>query len=112
MSPDKNTPQGLCVDYFDGRRAKPLTSTLRREGDQAVLTTPEGELRLPWQDIEWPERTRHGGRTAHLASGGSLHSADGPAWDAWLRRWLRLGWNCATGRRKGTQALQSSQFGR
>lgn len=85
MSPDKNTPQGLCVDYFDGRRAKPLTSTLRREGDQAVLTTPEGELRLPWQDIEWPERTRHGGRTAHLVSGGSLHSADGPAWDAWLR---------------------------
>lgn len=85
MSQDPAAPHALPVDYFDGRRARPLKSTLRRVGDHAVLNTPEGEVRLAWTDIDWPERTRHGGRTAHLATGGSLHSPDGPAWDAWLR---------------------------
>ena len=76
--PDTPTPAS-AVD------AAAQAATLRREGAQAVLSLPSGELRLPWQDIEWPERGHHRARTAHLKHGGSLHSKDGPTWDHWLQ---------------------------
>ncbi|CAN5507766.1 hypothetical protein BH11PSE9_BH11PSE9_14270 [soil metagenome] len=42
-------------------------------------------LRVPLRDVLWPERTRHGPRTAHLRDGGSVQALDAAAWDAWTR---------------------------
>lgn len=78
-------PTELAVQYFDGQHARPRPAWLSRQGDEAVLRTPHGEVRLAWRDIEWPERVKHPQRTAHIASGGSFCSDDGPTWDAWLR---------------------------
>ncbi len=36
-------------------------------------------------DVQWPERTRHGLRAAHFASGGSVQCLDAAAWDTWHR---------------------------
>lgn len=76
---------GLPVRYFDGRSARAQDAVLTREGPHAVLRTSTGEVRLPWRDVDWPERTRHGTRNAHIASGGSIQSDDGAAWDTWMR---------------------------
>jgi Zn-dependent protease with chaperone function len=35
------------------------------------------------RSLQWPERTRHGVRIAHLDGGGSVQSTDSAAWDAW-----------------------------
>lgn len=84
--PERPAPAGgLPVRYFDGRSARPKQATLTRDGQTAVIHTADGVMRLPWRDVEWPERTRHGTRNAHIASGGSLQSDDGAAWDAWMR---------------------------
>lgn len=76
----------LAVQWFDGRSARAravlihvFDGHLYIEGDGAVLQ------RVPLGQVRWPERTRHGERQAHLAGGGTLSSADGPAWDAWAR---------------------------
>ena len=72
----------LAVEYFDGRsaRAHPVVLTCR---DGALHIDGEGvQLAVPLRDVEWPERTRHGTRVAHLPDGGSLHAADAAAWDA------------------------------
>jgi len=84
-SPQAAPGGGLPVEYFDGRQARPQAGRLWRVGAQAVLRTAQGEHRWPWKDIDWPERTRHGTRTAHLPEGGSLHSAEAATWDAWMR---------------------------
>lgn len=76
---------GLAVRYFDGRSARPRAAVLCREHGEAVLHTAEGAVRIAWRDIEWPERTRHGARNAHITSGGSIQSDDGVAWDAWVQ---------------------------
>ena len=85
MPDDIDASRTLSVEYFDGRQARPQVAQLRREGWEAVLSLPSGDVRLPWRDIEWPERGHHNSRTAHLANGGSLHSKDGTTWDRWLR---------------------------
>lgn len=72
----------LAVEYFDGQsaRARPVQlscrdDTLHIDGDGVQLT-------LPLRGVQWPERTRHGQRVAHLPGGGALHAADAAAWDA------------------------------
>lgn len=80
------TPEpGLHATYFDGisARARPVTLQL----DGAVLQIAgEGIHRtLAIADVQWPERTRHGIRVAHLKGGGSVQCADASAWDSWCR---------------------------
>jgi len=76
---------GLHASYFDGVSARAQPVTLQLDG--AVLQiTGEGIRRtLAIADVQWPERTRHGMRVAHLKGGGSVQCADASAWDDWCR---------------------------
>lgn len=73
------------ADYFDGRSARAHAVRLSIDGDQLLIAGDGVERRLPMRQVQWPERTRHGVRLAHLAGGGSLHGRDAAAWDAWRR---------------------------
>lgn len=79
----------LAATYFDGRsaRAQPVTLQLLGEGRQRRLhIVGEGvDLQVPAHQVQWPERTRHGQRLAHLASGGHVQCDDGLAWDTWMQ---------------------------
>lgn len=79
----------LVASYFDGRsaRAQTVTLALLGEGRQRQLHIHgEGvDLHVPAREVQWPERTRHGMRLAHLPGGGHVQCDDGAAWDDWLR---------------------------
>lgn len=79
----------LAATYFDGRsaRAQPVTLQLLGEGQQRRLhIVGDGvDLQVPAHQVQWPERTRHGQRLAHLASGGHVQCDDGLAWDTWMQ---------------------------
>lgn len=38
----------------------------------------------PLSQVQWPERTRHGPRLAHLPGGGSVQALEPAQWDAWV----------------------------
>lgn len=78
-----NTPAPLTALYFDGRSARGHAVTLQVLNGQLQITGPHIHHSLPTTDVQWPERTRHGKRLAHLKDGGSLQCADTTAWDAW-----------------------------
>lgn len=78
-------PSTLAVDYFDGRSARATAVTLRLMGDLLLIDGEGVSRREPVGAVQWPERTRHGTRVAHLADGASLHCADALAWDRWMR---------------------------
>jgi Zn-dependent protease with chaperone function len=75
----------LSAEFFDGisARARPVelnihSGALHIEGDGVALSVPLAQ-------VQWPERTLHGGRVAHIRAGGSLRALDAGAWDAWAR---------------------------
>ena len=78
-------PSTLAVEYFDGRSARATPVTLRLMGDLLLVDGEGVARREPVGTVQWPERTRHGTRVAHLADGASLHCADALAWDRWMR---------------------------
>jgi Zn-dependent protease with chaperone function len=77
----------LDARFFDGRSSRPHAATLRVEGALLTVAPAAGEsfapLAVPLAEVHWPERTRHGGRIAHLPQGASLQALDVTAWDAW-----------------------------
>ena len=73
----------LEASYFDGVTAKARAVTLRLVGGELILAGQGFERSVGATDVQWPERTRHGLRVAHFASGGSVQCADAAAWDAW-----------------------------
>jgi Zn-dependent protease with chaperone function len=81
----QNPSPTLQATYFDGKSAQAHGVALCM--DQGVLHIVNANLQLavPVNQVEWPERTRHGKRMALLAGGGSLQCADGVAWDAWCK---------------------------
>src|SRR5690606_13813237 len=78
-------PSTLAVEYFDGRSARATPVQLRLMGDLLLVDGEGVSRREPVGTVQWPERTRHGTRVAHLADGASLHCADALAWDRWMR---------------------------
>ncbi len=78
-------PATLAADYFDGRSARATPVTLRLAGGLLQVDGEGVSRREPVGAVQWPERTRHGLRVAHLADGASLHCADALAWDRWMR---------------------------
>ncbi len=85
----RSTGTPLPAIYFDGRsaRAQPVTLWLRGEGQQRSLHVHgEGvDLQVPARQVQWPERTRHGLRLAHLPDGGHVQCEDATAWDSWVQ---------------------------
>jgi Zn-dependent protease with chaperone function len=82
---DESAPAELAAEYFDGRSARAHAVRLSRQGELLRIDGPGVQLAVPLRRVAWPERTRHGVRVAHLPGGGSLQSADAPAWDAFVR---------------------------
>lgn len=80
------------ADWFDGRSARARPVRLQRAGRELLLldaaedAAPDAPplLRVPLADVQWPERTRHGARVAHLKPVGELHARDAAAWDAFV----------------------------
>jgi Zn-dependent protease with chaperone function len=75
----------LQAEYFDGHSARAHPVTLQRAGDELLISGEGVSRRAPLREVQWPERTRHGVRIAHLPGGGSVHCADSGAWDVWMR---------------------------
>ena len=73
----------LRAEHFDGVSARARPVRLQVEGRHLRIAGESGSTRVPLSQVQWPERQRDGTRVAHLADGGSLHCADGAAWDAW-----------------------------
>lgn len=76
-------PELAGIDYFDGRSARAKRVRLRVSGDRLHLHGESLVRSVSLSAVQWPERTSHGARIAHLADGGSLHARDAAAWDAW-----------------------------
>src|SRR3954471_11315790 len=74
------------VDYFDGRSAQAHPVALRLADGALHISGAGMDRSVPVNAVQWPERTRHGQRVAHLTEGGSLEAHDSQAWDDWLRR--------------------------
>ena len=81
--------------YFDGRSARPQSVRLdvvdrelrawsATDGDVSDAASGVAQIgRWPVNQVQWPERTRHGQRVILLDGGGSLQVADAAAFDAW-----------------------------
>ncbi len=80
-----STPATLAVDYFDGQSARAHAVQLVRRGTHLHIRGEAIELDVAASDVRWSERTRHGPRIGHLASGGALHCREAQAFDTWLR---------------------------
>ena len=78
-------PTRIGAEYFDGRSARAQAVQLRLAGNELTISGDSVTLSVPADSVQWPERTRHGPRVAHLRDGGSLHCSDAKAWDAWAR---------------------------
>lgn len=75
----------LAADYFDGHSARAHRAQVEYRDGALEIAFDGGRRRVALTDVQWPERQRHGSRIAHLGGGGSLHSDDAPAWDAFVR---------------------------
>ncbi|MES2943956.1 MAG: hypothetical protein V4772_13895, partial [Pseudomonadota bacterium] len=73
----------LEATYFDGISSRARPVRLQLQGKNLHISGEGLDLHLPLADVQWPERTRHGKRVAHLNSGGSVQTDDAAAWDAW-----------------------------
>ena len=89
--PDNEAPV-LAASYFDGTHAGERPVKLQLVGKDLLLRGDGFERRVPATELQWPDPSRHGMRVLHLARGGAVQCADGPAWDAWAH---------ASGRRPG-----------
>ena len=81
---DAKANNRLAASYFDGRSAKAHTVEVWLCNDQLHIAGQSVERSINISDVQWPERTRHGRRIAHLADGGLVQTDDSAAWDAWL----------------------------
>lgn len=75
----------LDATYFDGHSGRAHPVRIRVVAGQLHIEGAGITLSVPAQSVDWPERTRHGMRVAHLASGGLVQSEDSVAWDAWAQ---------------------------
>lgn len=78
-------PTRLAVDYFDGRSARAHRVQMWIENGMLQLAGSDLIRQVPLSQVQWPERTRHGARQAHLEDGGSIQALDPEPWDAWYR---------------------------
>jgi Zn-dependent protease with chaperone function len=80
-----NSQDSLPAEHFDGVCARAHRVQLRIAAGQLQIVGDGVSRTLPLADVQWPERTRHGARVAHLRGGGSLRALDAQAWDEWAR---------------------------
>jgi len=74
----------LTVTYLDGHSARPHVVQMHRGPDRLYLVGEGVEAHIPLDQVDWPERTRHGVRIAHFRQGGEVQCSDLAAWDRWV----------------------------
>lgn len=79
------TPAALPGVYFDGTHGKGHGVKLYLDATHLRIVGDGIDHRVALRSMQWPERTRHGARIAHLDGGGSVQSQDSAAWDAWCQ---------------------------
>jgi Zn-dependent protease with chaperone function len=75
----------LPAVYFDGVHAKGHAVHLYLDATTLHIQGNGIDRTEALRTVQWPERTRHGLRIAHLVDGGSVQCADSAAWDDWSR---------------------------
>ena len=85
MTAPGSAPATTQAAYFDGLSARARPVRLEVAAGRLLIVGEGVALQLPLADVQWPERTRHGPRVAHLRDGGSLQALDAAAWDEWTR---------------------------
>ena len=80
----RDAPGTIDVDYFDGSSARARRVRARIAANHLLLQGDGIERHVPLAEVQWPERTRHAKRVAHLRDGGSLQAEHAATWDAWL----------------------------
>jgi Zn-dependent protease with chaperone function len=90
----------LSAHWFDGRQGQAQPVEVRLQDGQLHF----GAQRVPLDQVDWPERLRHGQRLMVLRGGGVLSFPDAAAFDAWadasghmpslVERW-QLSWRLA-----------------
>jgi Zn-dependent protease with chaperone function len=75
----------LSVDYFDGHTARAHRVQMWMENGMLQLAGRDLIRQVPLSKVQWPERTRHGFRLAHIVDGGSIQALDANDWDAWTK---------------------------
>ncbi len=83
IAPAAQAADTLAASYFDGVVAKAHPVTLRLVDGDLEIAGQGIDRCVHAADVQWPERSRHGLRVTHFASGGSVQCADASAWDAW-----------------------------
>nr|WP_295770748.1 M48 family metallopeptidase [Rhodoferax sp.] len=76
-------PAVLPGVYFDGQHGKGDAVQMHLDGIELRIVGDGIDRTVALRTMQWPERTRHGMRIAHLEGGGSVQSDDSDAWDAW-----------------------------
>lgn len=76
----------LPASYYDGVSARARPVMLRIDGARLRINGTDVERTVDLAEVQWPERTRHGLRVAHLRDGGTLQCADAAGWDAWRQQ--------------------------
>ncbi|MDZ7937587.1 MAG: M48 family metallopeptidase [Rhodoferax sp.] len=87
MDIDTGAPAAPALDalYFDGHSARAHPVRIWVQANLLHIEGADLNLRHPVQSVDWPERTRHGIRVAHLSSGGMVQCDDSLAWDQWAQ---------------------------
>lgn len=83
MPSTPTAPAALSGLYFDGQQAKGRAVQLHLDRTQLRIVGEGIDRTVALRSLQWPERTHHGIRIAHLDGGGSVQSEDSAAWDAW-----------------------------
>ena len=78
----------IDLDYFDGVDAKAQVIQARVVRGQLWLKTSSGLRSYPIAQVQWPERTQGGSRSAQLPDGGSVYTHDASLWDPWVERYV------------------------
>lgn len=79
------SPRRLSLQYFNGRSARACAAEIWLAQGELHIATEGQVLRHPRRAVRWPERQRHGQRTAQLPDGGVLSALDAHDWDEWAR---------------------------
>jgi Zn-dependent protease with chaperone function len=81
--PEPASPR-IPARYFDGHSGAVHEVLLWCEGEMLQIAGKTLMRQAPLRQVQWPERTRHGPRLAHLPGGGSVQALESAQWDDWV----------------------------
>jgi Zn-dependent protease with chaperone function len=76
---------GIAAEYFDGLTSRAYPVHVSRHGEALHIEGAGIDTAFSLDDLEWPERTRHGTRVVQRRDGASIQAEDSDAWDEFAR---------------------------